>query len=116
MNESLTLLLEIQDLRSKLAELESDPEMEAEAFQVDIPEAAARLRAKIDELVEGLAAPVQRRYRQVADSIDRVVVPVIDGICYGCFVSIPSATARVQDPNQQLQTCQTCGRFLYIVQ
>ncbi|HSR41847.1 MAG TPA: hypothetical protein VLL48_06740, partial [Longimicrobiales bacterium] len=55
------------------------------------------------------------RYRRVKGSVDRVVVPVINGVCYGCFVSIATAVAVEQDPNESVQSCETCGRFIYIV-
>lgn len=116
MNPTLTTLLEIQDLRSKLHELEESPEMEAQEFNIDVGVATEQLRTKIDALIGDLDERVRRRYRRVASSVDRAVVPVINGVCYGCFVSIPSAVARDQDPNLNLQTCETCGRFLYVLQ
>lgn len=115
MNETLVTLLEIQDLRSKLDEFERQPEIEEQEFNVDIDAAQEQLREKIDALSDGLEDRVRRRYRQIAASVDRVVVPVINGICYGCFVSIATARAADQDPNADLKSCETCGRFLYIV-
>lgn len=115
MNDALVTLLEIQDLRSKLDEFESRPEIEEQEFNVDIGAARERLREKIETLSDGLDDRVRRRYRQIASSVDRVVVPVINGICYGCFVSIATARAADQDPNAELKSCETCGRFLYIV-
>lgn len=115
MNPSLTTLLEIQDLRSKLDEFEARPAIEEEEFNIDIDVARAQLREKIDVLAETLDERVRRRYRQVAASMDRVVVPVINGVCYGCFVTIATARAADQDANVDLQSCETCGRFLYIV-
>ncbi|MDX1567852.1 MAG: hypothetical protein R3223_08635 [Longimicrobiales bacterium] len=118
MHPQLALLLELQDLRSQLRELENEEraeEIEAEHFNIDVDQAADDLREKIDELEEELAPPVARRYRRILKSLDRVVSPVINGVCYGCFVSIPTATARDQDPNEELQSCENCGRFIYII-
>lgn len=118
MHPQLALLLELQDLRTQLRELETEPEaeeMEEEHFNIDPGEAAADLREKIEGLEEELAPPVQRRYRRIARSMNRVVAPVINGVCYGCFVSIPTARARDQDPNEELQSCENCGRFIYIL-
>ncbi len=118
MHPELALLLELQDLRTQLRELETEPkaeEMEEEHFNIDPAQAANDLREKIDDLEEELSPEVRRRYRRILKSLERVVTPVINGVCYGCFVSIPTARARDQDPNEELQSCENCGRFIYIL-
>lgn len=116
MDPMLTVLLEIQDLRAKARELEAGADLDAlerTHFRLDPAEAASVLHTKVSELVAGLPEPVGRRYRRIADHLDRVVVPVVDGTCYGCFVSVATATTGETDPNATLQTCEHCGRFLY---
>ena len=118
MDPNLTTLLEIQDLKGQARELRTDPaagRLQEEQFNIDVPQALKTLEAKIAELVEQLDARVRRRYGQVADSRERVVVPVIDGVCYGCFVSIATAKAGEDEPNKALRTCETCGRFIYVL-
>ncbi|NIP59869.1 MAG: hypothetical protein GWM92_16235 [Gemmatimonadetes bacterium] len=118
MHPQLALLLELQDLRTQYRELETEPraeEVEEEHFNIDISQAKEDLAEKIADLEEALEPPVRRRYRRVAKSMNRVVAPVINGVCYGCFVSIPTAAARDQDPNEELQSCENCGRFIYIL-
>jgi predicted nucleic acid-binding Zn-ribbon protein len=116
MHPQLMLLLEIQDLHLQRGGLLEEPggdRMEANHFNID-PEAAAMvLEEKIRELMETLDPAVQRRCERGLPALGRMVVPVIEGICYGCFVSIP--TARTGDENQALQTCESCGRFIYIL-
>jgi predicted nucleic acid-binding Zn-ribbon protein len=114
----LTTLLEIQDLRGQLRELVTDPaaaKVQAEHFNVDLAEAARTLEAKIAELVGALDVPIRRRFERMAASRERVVVPVIEGVCYGCFVSIATATAGEVGPNDVLRTCEGCGRFIYVL-
>ncbi len=118
MNEQLMTLLEIQDLRSKAQELREEGEMEAleqEHFNIDPAEAVARLEERIVGLENELEPRIRSRYHRVRKSFDRVVVPVINGVCYGCFVSIATAVVRDQDPNEAVQRCETCGRFIYIL-
>lgn len=118
MHPQLSLLLELQDLRTQLRELRTEPEaeeVEEEHFNIDTEQAANDLEDKIGQLEEELEPAVQRRYRRIANSMKRVVAPVINEVCYGCFVSIPTARARDQDPNEELQNCENCGRFIYIV-
>ena len=64
--------------------------------------------------MESLQPHLRRRYKQIAASQERVVMPVIEGVCYGCFVSIATATAGEQGP-QALRTCESCGRFIYVL-
>ncbi len=117
MHPQLALLLEIQDLRSQHRELKAAGpagDLQVEHFNIDLKDATAQLQEKIDELETELAPPIRSRYQRVAPLLDRVVVPVINGVCYGCFVSIATARAREPDPNDALNACETCGRFLYI--
>jgi predicted nucleic acid-binding Zn-ribbon protein len=119
MNPHLMTLLEIQDLRSKIRELRDEggalETLEQEHFNIDPGEAVGQLRERIGLLEDELVGPVRRRYGRVKDSLDRVVVPVINGVCYGCFVSIATAVAGEIDPNLEVQTCENCWRFLYIL-
>lgn len=115
-DDQLMLLLEIQDLSTKARELESDEGMgalERNQFGMDVSEARDTLNEKVGELEAQLSERIRRRYERIAGRVDRVVVPVLNGTCYGCFVQVATATAGEQDPNAELQTCEHCGRFLY---
>lgn len=118
MHPQLTLLMELQDLRSQLRELANGGEsesLEQEHFRLDPEQARAHLALKITELEGTLSSPIRSRYERIVPIRDRVVVPVINGVCYGCFVSIPTATAGDADVHQDLQSCESCGRFIYIL-
>lgn len=118
MNRNLVTLLEIQDLRSKARELRGRSDLdllEEEHFNIDPKEAADRLEERLGGLEEELDGHIRRRYDRVKNNLDRVVVPVINGVCYGCFVSIATAVAGDEDPNESIQSCENCGRFLYIL-
>ena len=111
-------LLEIQDLRGQLRELTTDPaaaQVQAEHFNVDLVEATHALEQKIAELVATLDPRVRGRYERTLAKRERVVVPVIEGVCYGCFVSIATSTAGEVGPNEALRTCESCGRFIYVL-
>ena len=112
MHPHLMLLLEIQDLHLQKTALLEEPGIH-EMFNIDPTEAALSLDSKIQELKEGLDPAIKTRCERGLPSLGRMVVPVIDGICYGCFVSIP--TSRSGPPNQALETCESCGRFIYFL-
>lgn len=117
MHPQLEALLEIQDLktqRRELAESQSREVQEA-VFGLSTDDALHALDEKVAELEEALAPAVRNRYRRIAAKQARVVVPVIRGTCYGCFVQVPTALASDADRNEEVRSCQSCGRFLYLI-
>lgn len=117
MHPSLETLLEIQDLKTQRRELEGTPErqVQEEVFNITIEDALRQLDEKIAEMEESLPSPVRSRYLRMAGRHPRVVVPVIGGACYGCFVNVPTALASDADRNQEISHCDNCGRFLYLI-
>jgi uncharacterized protein len=120
MNPQLRLLMELQDLRAQERELATEGsaalgEQEVKHFHIDISQARAQLRDKIGELEEELSPRIRARYDRVAPVRERVVVPVIRGVCYGCFVSIPTATIGDRERREEIQNCENCGSFIYIL-
>jgi predicted nucleic acid-binding Zn-ribbon protein len=119
MHPQLELLLQIQDLKSQRRELaESEPgrEVEAREFHIDLEEAVRQLDAHIEELKRELPPPVRGRLEKLARTGGRAVVPIINGICYGCFMAVPTASASLLGHNDVFSYCENCGRFLYSVQ
>lgn len=117
MHPQLEILLELQDLHSQRKALENEPIglVEQEVFELKPTEALALLDAKLEELMQRLEPPVYRRYRSVLGTLERAVVPVLNGICYGCFVAIPTAWTSETGRNERITVCDQCGRFLYYV-
>src|SRR5688572_5440052 len=117
MHPSLETLLEIQDLKTQRRELDEDAsrEVQEKVFGLSTAEALAQLDEKIVELEESLPLPVRNRYMRVSGKHPRMVVPVIKGTCYGCFVQIPTALASDAERNSEVRSCQNCGRFLYLI-
>jgi predicted nucleic acid-binding Zn-ribbon protein len=116
MNPQLMLLLEIQDLYLQKTALLEEPgfdSVQEKTFKLDPHEAAEALDEKIEALKEGLDAAIRQRCERGFPTLGRMVVPVIGGICYGCFVSIP--TSQTTEQNQAVETCQNCGRFIYVL-
>jgi predicted nucleic acid-binding Zn-ribbon protein len=118
MHAQLEKLLEIQDLKTQRRELRDTPserEMQEEVFGMEVEEALAQLDKKIAEMEGSLEPAVRARYERVAGKRTRVVAPVIGGVCYGCFVAVPTALSSDAARNDELSFCDSCGRFLYHV-
>ncbi|MCL7976508.1 MAG: C4-type zinc ribbon domain-containing protein, partial [marine benthic group bacterium] len=84
-------------------------------FELRPSEALEILDGKIEELAGRLEAPVRARFSEVSQSLGRAVAPVLNGICYGCFVAIPTAWSSEVSRNDRINVCDHCGRFLYYV-
>ena len=117
MHAQLELLLELQDLHTQKRSLseEDQAEVESEMFDIDIEAALTTLDEKLIELADRLEPDVRDRYRDLVRAVQRAVVPVLSGICYGCFVAVPTAHASAAKRNETLGVCAHCGRFLYYV-
>ncbi len=116
MHAQLEILLELQDLKAQKRELEEAAEdsarqIEEKVFQVEPQNAVRQLQAKIDEMEANLEPGVAGRYRLLA-SRPRAVAPVLNGVCYGCFMTMPTAIPRT---NELLRWCDNCGSFVYFV-
>jgi predicted nucleic acid-binding Zn-ribbon protein len=118
MHPQLETLMELQDLKSQRRELHEATnarQVEEEVFNVSIEDALLQLDQKIDEIENALPPVVRSRYRRLSGRTERTVVPVIGGTCYGCFVSIPTAVVSDADRNEEINHCDNCGRFLYLI-
>ena len=116
MHPQLMLLMEIQDLHLQRSDLLEEPaaeKMESNHFNIDPQAAAQALDEKIEELKAELDPAIRQRCEKGFSSLGRMVVPVIGGVCYGCFVSIP--TSRTEETNQAVEICESCGRFIYVL-
>jgi len=118
MHAELEILLEMQDLQEQRRALAAGPVrgMEAEVFELEIDGALRLLDEKITELEGRLSPSVHAGYARIAGGATRVVVPVLNGTCYGCFMAVPTSWSAEAGRNDHVRTCQNCGRFLYYVQ
>jgi len=117
MHPQLEILLELQDLKAQKREMEeaaeeSSLEIEKKVFRVKPKEAIEHLQEKIDEMEVALEPDVLKRYQAISGRRPRPVVPVLSGVCYGCFMSMPTSVVRT---NEEIRWCEHCGSFVYFV-
>lgn len=118
MHPQLELLLQIQDLKSQrreMADYEDGRQVEEQEFNIDINEALSQLDERITELKQELPDKVRSRLERFARTSGRAVVPVINDTCYGCFTAVPTASMSGFSRNDEVNYCESCGRFLYVV-
>jgi uncharacterized protein len=118
MHPQLELLLQIQDLkaqRRELADFEGGRQLEEQEFNIDVERALAELDERIAELKQELPPQVRSRLERFARTSGRAVVPVINDTCYGCFTAVATGAMSELGRNDDVNYCESCGRFLYVV-
>ena len=117
MHPQLEILLELQDLKAQRREIvgpatETSRDIEEDFFRVQPEDAVAKLDEKISEMESALEPEVAQRYRKLVGRTSRPVVPVLNGVCYGCFMAMPTAMTT---SNKSVRWCENCGSFIYFV-
>jgi predicted nucleic acid-binding Zn-ribbon protein len=103
----MELLIALQDLLQLKRDLQ-DQSYERIGFETG---GEAAIDTEIESLRAEIDRAVLRRFDRIATKYDRPLVPVRNGVCYGCFVQYP--TAKIADLGDALTTCESCGRLLY---
>ncbi len=69
---------------------------------------------KRDELAAELQGAILKRYNMLLSKRDGLaVVQAIDGVCQGCFMSIPPQQFNEVRKGSKMNLCPTCQRILY---
>ena len=115
MHAQLELLLEIQDLKMQRHGLADGTlgDVESDVFDIKVEDAIQVLDEKVEELEERLIGTVRKRYHRIDGVAPRVVAPVLNGICYNCFLAVSTSRAKEAGRNQKVESCEYCGCFLY---
>jgi len=108
MNKQLELLIMLHDLDLLLMEINNDKKA---GFEVK-KHKEELLKAR-EKVIKELKPQQFKRYKKLKNRYPRAVVPVIDGVCYGCFVKLPTSFVVRMNKNEEVSTCPNCGRFIY---
>jgi predicted nucleic acid-binding Zn-ribbon protein len=113
-NSNIPLLVSLQDIDNLLrdfSEGEEANELRSLGFVLGKLE---ELKATREKVRSGVDPALLRAYDRLASVYKRrVVVPVVNGTCSGCFGAL--ATARLQKAKSGDRTlfCEHCGRILF---
>jgi len=106
------LLVALQDLEQMIHEAE-DPEQRAQLETLGFPVTGLDDLHSAQEKLETQIQPAMlNRYRRLARRMGRAIVPVVDGVCTGCFTNVPSIFTSSVNRGKVIN-CETCGRMLY---
>jgi len=108
MNESIRLLVSLQDLDMMIKE--SKQEEENLGFQIQNLE---KLIAAREHLAQQIEDKWLAMYERVSKRLGRAVVPVEGGVCLGCFMGLPTSHQVSPKRGEDVSVCENCGRILY---
>jgi predicted nucleic acid-binding Zn-ribbon protein len=116
MNPQLQILIALQDILLLIREAK-DPNQKKTMDKIGLRmDNLTSLESTRAELEGQLNLSILGEYNRVRQRYGRIVAPVIGGICYGCFMKIPSAIDTADSRNDALHRCENCGMFLYWVE
>jgi len=113
-SHQLELLINLHDLDLLICESKESLSFEADiGFKVQ----SSGLK-KLEEARKILEKQIEKGYLKHYEKLipkGRPVVPVIDDVCYGCFMRLPTSFTSKTMKNAAVSLCENCGRFLYWV-
>lgn len=107
LNKQLELLVALQDLDIMIKDVEDVKQI---GFHVEGKE---KLQEARDEIMEKISKPLQFNYEKLRKRYKRSIVPVKDDVCLGCFMRVPTQLITRGRSDQEVITCEGCGRILY---
>ena len=113
MKEDLEFLVILNDIDLMLDDLVKGNDAIEKELGFDVSK-QEKLEGARDRTREKCDAKLLGRYDRIRQKYGKVIAPVFDGVCYGCFQRLPTQLAQV-DKNEEILTCPHCGRFLYFM-
>ncbi|MDR1776775.1 MAG: C4-type zinc ribbon domain-containing protein [Desulfovibrio sp.] len=122
--EKNTLVEELESQQRALADMDaghSSIQAELEVKKSGMEEKLAKARSELEELEKkrkevsvGIPQAVFMRYEFIRSRLEHpVIVPVKDGVCLGCDISVPPQTFIEIQRGHQILSCPNCQRLIY---
>jgi len=74
----------------------------------------ATLQRSIKRLRSKIPAPILSHHDRVRSKNRRSTAPVQEGVCHGCFITIPLGLRQDLNQANDLYVCENCGSYIYI--
>lgn len=122
--EKITLAEELErqnasmaDVMERYAAMETDLKAKEESLDARLAEADKKRKALDKERADAgkdIPAPVLARYEFIRQRLSHpVIVPVNNGVCSGCNISIPPQGYIELQKGAQILSCPNCQRLIY---
>ncbi|MBT8494901.1 MAG: hypothetical protein KJO07_17730 [Deltaproteobacteria bacterium] len=100
---------DVDELRSKVEEEETQIAEKVKVIETQAKEAGAG-RSDITAKIE---PRFLKRYERIVGKRGLAIVPVKDGVCQGCHMSLPPQLNNMLARFETIEQCATCHRLLY---
>jgi predicted nucleic acid-binding Zn-ribbon protein len=107
MHKDLELLIKLHDLDTMIRDAS-----EEEDLGFVFRNLKSLLQAR-DSIREQISPETLFHYDKLFAKFGRAIAPVNQGVCYGCFLQLPTIFVQESKENQGLEICPKCRRFLY---
>jgi predicted nucleic acid-binding Zn-ribbon protein len=107
------LLIALQDLDIMIKEVKdkaTSKELQSLGFKLT---GLNELQEARDKIAKKTPKGLLQRYEKLTEHFTVAILPVTGNLCLGCFVKLPTSFFSAVSRNE-LQTCENCGRLLYI--
>lgn len=109
-------LIQLQDVDKEISGmLHNDITTSTQTDGTNIFQKLTRIKKVRSAISKDLEMRILHRYERLRGNKGetKAVVPVTNGVCQGCFISISTATLAELQRCNSLHTCDHCGRFIY---
>src|SRR5579883_3546172 len=86
--------------------------LKLQAFDFD--ETTDLTEAQRDQLRNSIPQPILAHYDRLVARGKKGVAVIRNQVCTGCHMRLPIGTINTLMQNQDIQLCDTCGRYLYL--
>ena len=72
-----------------------------------------KLQQALGEIAKKIEPRILRTYERLSTRYSHSIAPVQNDTCLGCFAKLPTSYAVRGRQDQDIFTCEQCGRILY---
>jgi hypothetical protein len=114
-SKQLRQLSKLQSFDNRMDDLYKDGLPDEESGRKPGPKQKVFLRQR-NSMVRNLDGTLVRRYERMQRSRVRgnAIVPVVNGVCQGCYMVVTKSLVAELMEGNALITCEHCGRILYM--
>ena len=116
MRKQLSLLSKLQVFDNRLDAMYSDSSSPAHTMHRKPSKKRQHLANEREGLTQGINEHLLRAYERMRGSRLRsnAVVPVINGVCQGCYMVVTKSVIMQLKRGCELVLCEHCGRILFL--
>lgn len=109
-NIKASLDAEIERLDKELQEKQQNLDAQLEGAQAKLDELYKKREAATQEIPQAILS----RYEFIRSKLAHpVIVPVDEGVCHGCYISIPPQSFLELQKGEQILSCPNCQRLIF---